>query len=128
MNLNQKQDWIKISYNQKVREIEGTLNSLEFIDNNSYIIFIPTLNLSSYGNNQEEAIYMMREIVIKDFCETIMAQPVEKVISDLKELGWNQSPFFKKELSRTSYISKKGILKELNLDANTEVKESIITV
>lgn len=123
-----KQDWIKITYHKNYKGISGTLNTLEFLDHGSFTIFVPSLNLSSYGDTIVEAKEMMTKVVIPDFCETILEQSVEKAINDLKDLGWSQSPFFKKELSRTAYINKKGLIKELNISENTEVNERVLTV
>lgn len=128
MKGQQKQDWIKVKHTAQDQTLQGQLNSIEFKDHGSCIVFIPSLNLSSYGDTPEEAHLMMKDIVLKDFCDTIMNQSFEKIISDLKDLGWSQSPFFKKELSKTAYINKQGLLRDLNVSENTEVTERLVTV
>jgi len=50
------------------------------------------------------------------------------VISTFNNLGWTKSPFFKKELSRNSFIDKEGILREFNLSPDTEISEQLIAV
>ncbi|MDQ7949203.1 MAG: hypothetical protein REI78_02045 [Pedobacter sp.] len=128
MKGQQKQDWIKVKHTAVDQSLQGQLNSIEFKDHGSHIVFIPSLNLSAYGDSQEEAHAMMKDIVLKDFCDTLMHQSFEKIISDLKELGWSQSPFFKKELSKTAYVDKQGLLKDLNVSEHTEIIERLVTV
>lgn len=122
-----KLDWIKISIKKHGKSLKGNFNSIEFVDHGSYIVFLPSLNLSSYGDTPQEAQQMM-ETSLKDWVENMMSLKSEEVITELKKHGWQQSPFFPKQLSRTAYINKEGVLKDFELPQDTEVKETLVTV
>jgi hypothetical protein len=123
-----KQEFIKIIHTKEHKKFSAKLNSIDLMDGDFYINYIPSLKLSSYGSNAEEAIRMMTEVVIPDFCETLMDQNKEKVLNDLRGFGWTQSPFFKAELCKSAHIDKEGILKDFDLSENTELKERVLSI
>ena len=122
------QEHLTIQYNSKMKSLKGQVSSIDFQNDGYHIVYIPSLKLSAYGHNLQEAIKMMTDVVLPDFCETLMAQPFVKVISEFKSLGWNQNVFFKKEISKDSYIDKEGILRQFDLSKDTKINESLISV
>ena len=55
-----KRDTIYFTKNKNKTNIKGKVNAIGFIENNSHILYIPSLKLSSYGDSLEEA----REMII----------------------------------------------------------------
>ncbi|WP_304064335.1 hypothetical protein [Pedobacter glucosidilyticus] len=123
-----KQEFINLIHNSKLKKINAKLKAIDLIDGNFHICYIPSLKLSAYGSTSSEAFKMMKNIVIPDFCETLMSQEKNKILSELKALGWSQSPFFKTELCKSAHIDKEGILRDFDLSENTELRERLMTV
>jgi len=117
---------LKISYKQK--RGTGIFRIVEFEDHGSHIIFIPSLNLSSYGDTPEEAMKMMGDVVLEDFFETLFSQNESSVYEHLKNLGWKKSGIYPKELSHDVHIDNDGILKNFNLSTETKITEKLIEV
>ncbi|WP_313419382.1 hypothetical protein [Sphingobacterium multivorum] len=104
--------------------ITGEVRAVSFKEGDHFILYIPSLNLSSYGNSFEEAKKMLKDVVIKDFCLSVINNKNKAfVISELKKLGWTRSQFFTKDLSKTAFIDKEGILREFELPEDTVIKE-----
>ncbi|GGE40649.1 hypothetical protein EV200_101761 [Pedobacter psychrotolerans] len=121
-------DTIKIKYSKHEHLLKGSFQSVDFEQDGFKIIYIPSLGISSYGNTYDEANEMMKDIVLKDFCHSLLEQPLSKAINDLKELGWDTSPFFRTELSNSAHIDKEGILREFELSEDTVLNEGLVTV
>ncbi len=123
-----KESFLKINRTRQSQSIKGQVHAVDFKQDGHYIIYIPSLGLSAYGDDVMQARKMMSEHIIPDFCETLLEQPLSKIIHELKDLGWNSSQFFKTELSITAHIDKEGILKDFDLPKNTVMHESLLAV
>lgn len=109
--------------------IKGDVKAVSFMDGDYHILYVPSLNLSSYGKTFEEAQRMLQDVVIKDFClSVIKAKDKNLIISELIKLGWNKSAIFQKDLSKSAYIDKEGILREFELPTNTVIKEENVAI
>jgi predicted RNase H-like HicB family nuclease len=124
----QHQDWINLHHSKSRKKVKMYLGVITVKDNDNFVFIIPSLNLSSYGETYEEAKEMMDKIVLNDFCESLMALPLPEILKELHSLGWSNSPFFAKELSRTSYIDKQGLLKDFDISEDAIIEESTIEV
>jgi len=120
-------DSLKINYNGKERSVTGSFNSVEFENEGYTIIYIPSLRLSAYGKNLEEAHEMMGGVVLQDFAETLVQYSVDRVIKEMKDLGFKQSPFFKSVLSNYFHMDKEGILREFDLSEDIIMQERLVT-
>ena len=69
---------------------------------------------------------MFVKIVFKDFCENLTALTQINIYKELKRLGWIESPYFKKELSKTAHVDHDGILKEFNLSQETKIESQLM--
>lgn len=122
---NQNKEFLKIGSNS----ITGNVRAVRFMDGDYWILYIPSLNLSAYGTTYQEAHDMMKDVVIKDFCINVMkSKNKDAIIADLKKLGWLKSRIFQKDLSKSSYIDKEGILREFELPEDTEIKEEAVQI
>jgi len=83
--------------------IEAKLNVLTFQEDDVWIAWIPSLNISSYGDSNKEAIENVKEAT-----ELLFEHIVKKhtVIDVLKELGWSLKPRTKRKFQITPDTSK----------------------
>jgi len=121
-----KRERLKIDF--KTKSIKGNVKGVTFREGDSYIHYIPSLNLSSYGKTKDEATEMMKDVVLRDFCESVVTKPVAFVMKELKKLGWEKSLIFGNELSKSTYIDRDGILRDFELSPDTIFEEQAIEV
>lgn len=126
--MSEELDTIQIQYGKTVKALTGTLKAVGFENDGYHLIYIPSLKISSYGKTREAADKMMKEIVIKDFCETLMEQKLNKVLSDLHKLGFKKRGFFETEMSKSAHVDKAGILRDFDLAEDTKFEEKMIPV
>lgn len=117
-----------LKLNIKQKKGKGVFRLIQFEDNGHFIAYIPSLNLSGYGDTEEEAINMLGDIVFEDFFENLFEQPENVIFEHLKKFGWTKGAFFTKDLSNNVHIDKEGILKNFNLSSETKITEKLVTV
>jgi len=71
--MSKKLDTIQIQYGKNEKSLNGFFKVIEFENDGFVVIYLPSLKISAYGQSREEADLVMREVVIKDFCETLKA-------------------------------------------------------
>lgn len=117
-----------IRVNRHKGAVQGTYKLYEFYENDSYIIYAPQVNLSSYGADKKEAFDMFM-FVVDDFHKSLINLSDSAVINVLGELGWTKRKIGRKNFGYSgAYIDSKGVLKEFDLPEDTEIKEAQITV
>ncbi len=121
VNNSLKIDW-------KKKRGAAKLHAVIFKDGDSHIIYIPSLNLSSYGDTLEESQAMMKGVVIPDFLETLFETSESAAMEELQNLGWQRNTMLKKKFSSEAYIDKNGILKDFNLEKDTQIQETTLEV
>lgn len=126
--MSEELDTIQIQYGKNQKSLNGKVKAIEFKNDGYYVVYLPSLKISSYGKTSKEAEAMMRDIVIKDFCETLMEQKLNKVLADLHSLGFQKRGFFETEMAKSAHVDKEGILKDFHLAENTQFKETMLTV
>ena len=126
--MSKELDTIQIQYGKNEKSLNGLFKAIEFENDGFVVIYLPSLKISAYGKSREEADLMMKEVVIKDFCETLMAQKLDKILADLHALGFKKRGFFKTEMSKSAHVDKEGILRDFDLAENTQFKESMLAV
>lgn len=117
-------EYLKV--NIKQREARGRFKLIEFQDIGHFVTLIPSLNLSAYGDTKADSRKMMGDIVLKDYFDHLMALTESRIFEELKNLGWDRSPFYKEELSKDVHIDREGILKNFNLSETTILEETLI--
>ncbi len=104
------------------------LHSVTFDDHGHVIIYVPSLNISAYGDTFEEAQEML-EVALDDFCETLYSLPEPQRTEELKKYGWNRNPLFKKKFEISdSFVDKEGLLKNFELSDDTKVEETFLMI
>lgn len=112
----------KISINFKKKSASLNVGGLFFNDHGHFILYLPALELTSYGDNKKEALELMNTIV-KDYLKELINRPEAEVVQELTKYGWKRNQYFKKKFESNTYIDKEGILKNFNLPADTTLIE-----
>ncbi len=91
------------------------VNGLNFIDKDTkqFVIYIPSLNISGYGETKEKADEMIKES-FDFFCSHLVSLDTPQMNSLLAALGWRKN-FFAKQFSKL-YIDETGALKNFNAE------------
>lgn len=87
-----------------------------------WISIIPSLNVSGYGDKEEDAIKDL-EYNLNVLCEDLFRLNPKSRDSELKKMGWTKNKLFKKKYS-SAYVDKDGVLQ--NFDSPKNVKRSLI--
>ena len=120
----QTKDNLHINFNKK--QITGTLTVHTFDDHGHVVSYCPTLNLSAYGENKNEAMHRLIHDVIDDFFSDLTKNQ-EAGLAELAKLGWKQEVFFKKRFVSESFVDREGILRNFNLPETTLVETSTVS-
>lgn len=107
--------------------VEGKVNALVFKDGEFYIIYAPSINLSSYGKNIKEAKEMLA-VVLSEFSQYLIDLNEDERHKTLSELGWKRSKYFKKKMTNLSQTTFEDIKKQFQLPEETEAEIMSITV
>lgn len=102
---------------QKI-EVKGRLTLIKFKKDGFWIAYIPSLNISAYGEDIQEAMTMLRESM-DDFSTALFESGKEASMKELSELGWKQDCDLSGKFSNS--INLKNILMnkfQLSSDAN----------
>lgn len=120
-----QKEFLKI--NLKKQEVSGGFHAVGFMDGASHIVYIPSLQLSAYGDTPDEAQEMMED-VLQVFSQDILDCTEAQLNTLLSQMGWQKERFFPKRrihLSRTTF---EDIKKEFNLPDTVEGKEFELSI
>lgn len=120
-----EQDSLQISFSSK--RVKGNFRVYYFMDHDHYIAYMPSLQLTGYGDNKKEAVDMLFDVVLDDFCENLLELPTEKANNLLSNLGWKRNKLFHKKFSTNSFVDKEGILRNFNLPIETKIESEVLT-
>ena len=82
-------------------------------DTNQYIIYLPALEVTSYGESLEKADEMMKATV-EDFFNYLSRMTHKQFESELQKLDWKKDKFKNKEFSKC-FVDPQGELKNFNI-------------
>jgi predicted adenine nucleotide alpha hydrolase (AANH) superfamily ATPase len=120
----QETEFIKFDFKKK--SVEGNLLAHSFESDGYRFVYVPSLNISGYGNSQEEAQEMVN-ISIRDFLETLFSAGESKAYDEIKKLGWRKQKYSAKKYT-APFVDKDGILREFNLSKETRIETSSLAV
>src|SRR5579885_2175637 len=111
-----EQDSIKVLKGKG--KIHLNVSAINFIDKDTlqYVIYLPSLDISSYGSSFDKAEQMLFEAV-DDFCKYLIKLKIEDIKRELRSLGWKQDTLHKKEFSN-AHIDMDGNLRDFNAKDN----------
>lgn len=119
-----KNEFLKINFRKKM--VEGNVFAHSFENEGKRIIYVPSLNISGYGNTEEEAREMVN-ISITDFLDTLFSVREAKALDEIKFLGWTKDKFFPKRYY-PPFVDRDGILREFDLSEGTKIETMSMSV
>ena len=101
--------------------IKGMFKSFTGQSGEYWVSIIPSLNVSGYGNTEQEAIDDLKENT-DQFWQDLFSLTVDLRHAELRKLGWTVDKIFKKKFSKT-YVDDSGVLQ--NFDYPELVKRNV---
>jgi len=112
----------------KNKQAVGEFVGMFFKDQNAIVSYVPSLDLTSYGDNEQEAIEMM-EVSIREFLNDLVKMKSEnEIYQTLKSFGWHRHAFFSKRLTNLSETTFEDVIKQFGLPENTKAKNLPLAV
>lgn len=84
------------------------------------MLYIPSLELSAYGDSPEDANEMMKE-VLKDFIDSFMSISLKARHQELIRLNWKKDQLRKKDYSH-AHVDATGALQGLDLEGEVPIE------
>src|SRR5688500_16899130 len=97
-----KSDSLHINFNKK--NASGSFTMHIFKDHDHMIAFIPSLNLTAYGDNGNQAANRLIKEVLDDCLKTLITAGPDIAAKELKKLGWKRNNIFKKRFVSEAYV------------------------
>lgn len=119
-----KDEFLKIDFKRK--SIKGDVVAHSFEDGGQRVIYIPSLNISGYGNTEDEAKEMVN-VCVKDFVDTLFSAPITVAMEEIKSLGWHRDKYFKQRF-HAPYVDAEGVLREFDLSEETKIETRSMAV
>lgn len=69
-------------------QVKASLKAYFFDDHQFTIFYIPSLNLTAYGYDEEQAREMMERAMLPDLCEIWLNVSRSDIYAEFEELGW----------------------------------------
>ncbi len=109
-----------ITINQRKRKIDAGLSLLKYTDKdtNQIIIYIPSLEVTGYGETLEKAQEMI-VFSIDDLIKHWLDLPAEQLKRELSKAGWKQDAFRNKKFSK-AFVDANGELQNFAVDSKVE--------
>lgn len=127
MEKKHPEEHIKIDRTKSERRFQAELRVVSFKDGEFYMNYIPSLNLTGYGDTDEEARHMLMDIVLKDYIDNLMHLPESDLYAELRQYGWVRKPFLTKQLRNIQFLDTNTIKDTFNLPAETVIEEKYVT-
>jgi len=111
-----KEEYLRIENGGRKNEVALGVRMLQFKDRetNQTIIYIPSLEISAYGESKEKAKSMLNE-ELKSFSKYLLSLSTKKANEELNSLGWKKQEYAHKNFSH-AYIDKDGVLQNFDVD------------
>jgi hypothetical protein len=123
-------DEITISYNSKkldeetlrintsTRRANGRFSMFRWKDKDTlqFVLYIPSLEITAYGETEERAREML-DSAVRNFFQWLMNLPKKQIDQELIKLKFKRSTFFNKQFSK-AYVDLAGELQNFNAAEN----------
>ena len=107
-----KEDILRIHHHKG--HVNGRVSIFKFIDKDTkqFVLFVPSLNISSYGENHDKAFEMMKYSItgLFEYFVNLSHKDLEK---ELRKMGWKKAILKSKEFSKMA-VNIDGNLENLN--------------
>lgn len=114
-----EQDYIRLLPVKRSISMSVTTYELISKEDQDIILYIPTLNLFGKASTLELAKENLDETVTK-FLRKLLRLPFPKINIKLKNLGWEQNKYHKRNFSRT-YVDKDGVLQDFQIPVENRI-------
>ena len=106
---------MRVTKNGNKMNFKGQFSGFSMIDadTNQHIIYLPALEVTSYGETLEKADEMMKANV-EDFFNYLSRMTHKQFESELQKLNWKKDKFKNKEFSKC-FVDPQGELKNFNI-------------
>ncbi len=123
-----KDEFLTLKLGGKDRNVRFGLNVLFFRQGDFHIEYIPSLNLTAYGNTEKEAADMMSDVVVKDYFQNLLELPEHEAMNELRQYGWVRKPFLDRQLRNTKFLDIETIKQDFDLPAETVIRQQYVSV
>lgn len=121
------EDYLQLHFSRP-RRAKGSFTVHTFKDSGHTIAYLPSLNLSAYGDSDEQALERLLKEVLDDFLDGLMQLTPERAKLELEKLGWSRSTLFKKQFKSNSFVDRDGVLKNFDLPEETKIDTRVVAV
>jgi len=122
----QKNEKDSLHFNFGNKEISGNLTIHYFVDHGHHICYVPSLQLTSYGDSKEEAFNRFINEVLEEYFKILFNLDKGLIDAELKKVGFTRNKFFTKRFLSNTFIDKDGILRDFNLPKETIIETSAL--
>lgn len=122
-----QKDSLRVTTKNDETIFECGLSVFKMIDSGTsqHIIYIPSLNLTGYGDTYEKAEEMMK-FCIGDLFELFEKMTSKKRDEELNKLGWKRNKLKSKEFSKL-LVDPKGVLQNFNISESSIERLTLVT-
>lgn len=110
----------------KKSKIEATLRAFSIKDGEFELLYIPSLSITSYGKDLAEAEDLLTGIM-DDYFDTLLSLKESDLSKELSKYGWNKT-IYKRQFRNDVHIDAQGVLRNLELPADTHIEEKVLAV
>lgn len=100
---------------------------VHFMEEDTHIVYLPSLNMSGYGDTIEEAQELLNTSVGTYFKDLIRL-PHYAIFKELQKYGWQRDSIFKKKMKNLSNTTYEDIKKQFNIPDDVQLNESVLEV
>lgn len=115
----EEKDYIKLLPTKRSISMSVTTYELISKEDQDIILYIPTLKLFGKANTLELAKDNLDEAATK-FLRKLLRLPFPRIIIELKNLGWEQNKYHKRNFSKT-YIDEDGVLQGFQIPVESRI-------
>lgn len=120
-----REEFIKVDKSKG--RVNRHLTMIFYKDQDSVIAYLPSLIISGYGDSEKEAAQMVTTTV-EEYFRSLLPQPLSVITNELKQYGWMQKKYLKKQFIPTAFIDPAGILRQFDLPKEAFLKEELLQV
>ena len=105
-------EYMRIDFRK--RSVKGKFNLVGFQDKDTLqqVLYIPSLDISAYGDTQEKTYEMVRN-AMDEYFDFLTSLPKIEFYQELSKCKWKKNTFASKQFSKV-YVDVDGVLQEFN--------------
>jgi len=115
----------KIIIFKSKKRIRFSLKVFVLKDGEYWVSYIPSLSISGYGKNKDDAHSMAKES-LDDYFTNLFDLSMERIDKELSSQNWSKRRINNKEYSNTAHVDEQGVLRNLDLPEDTVIERMLI--